>query len=51
MNIGGPDPYFGAVTGTTPGGLGKRAGARFVDWIIAGRHDRFAEGTQVVETS
>lgn len=35
MNIGGPDPYSSAVTGTTPGGLGKRAAARFVDWIIA----------------
>lgn len=35
MNIGGPDPYFGAATGVTPGGLGKRAAARFVDWIIA----------------
>ncbi|WP_328396011.1 RDD family protein [Nocardia sp. NBC_00416] len=35
MSTGGFDPRSGAATGVTPGGLGKRAAARFADWIIA----------------
>ncbi|MGW5382327.1 RDD family protein [Nocardia sp. NPDC003963] len=35
MSTGNYDPRFGTATGVTPGGLGKRAAARFIDWIIA----------------
>lgn len=35
MTFGDPAPHFGTAMGATPGGLGKRAAARFVDWIIA----------------
>ena len=37
MTTGGFDPTYGPATGTQPGGLGKRAVARFIDWIIAAR--------------
>ncbi|WP_280462043.1 RDD family protein [Nocardia carnea] len=33
MSTAGYDPFSG--TTVTPGGLGKRAAARFVDWIVA----------------
>ena len=33
---GQPGPMHGRTAGIAPGGLGKRAVARFVDWIIAG---------------
>ncbi|GEM33650.1 RDD family protein [Nocardia neocaledoniensis NBRC 108232] len=36
MTTPGYDPSFGAASAVVPGGLGKRAAARFVDWIIAG---------------
>lgn len=36
MSTGGYDPHLGPITGVTPGGLGKRAAARFIDWIVAG---------------
>ncbi|WP_040816163.1 RDD family protein [Nocardia concava] len=32
----GYDPYAGPVVGVTPAGIGSRALARFIDWIIAG---------------
>jgi len=35
VSAGGYDPRFGAAAGVTPGGLGKRAAARFIDWILA----------------
>ncbi|MBF6352178.1 MULTISPECIES: RDD family protein [Nocardia] len=35
MTFGGPGAHFGTAMGVTPGGLGKRAAARFIDWIIA----------------
>ncbi|MFC8045494.1 RDD family protein [Nocardia sp. NPDC057353] len=35
MSTSGHDPRITPATGS-PGGLGKRAGARFIDWIIAG---------------
>ncbi|APE34321.1 transporter [Nocardia mangyaensis] len=36
MTTGGYDPQLGIAPGLSPGGLGRRAGARFIDWIIAG---------------
>ncbi|WP_227982021.1 RDD family protein [Nocardia spumae] len=36
MSTGGYQPQFGTAAGVAPGGLGKRAAARFIDWIIAG---------------
>ncbi len=33
---GQADPMYGRTAAVKPGGLGKRAVARFVDWIIAG---------------
>lgn len=36
MSTYGYDPLLGTPVGGTPAGLGKRAGARFVDWIVAG---------------
>ncbi|NKY32238.1 RDD family protein [Nocardia speluncae] len=36
MSTDGYDPRLGTPVGATPGGLGKRAGARFIDWIVAG---------------
>ncbi len=36
VSTAGFDPTLGASFAATPGGLGKRAGARFIDWIIAG---------------
>ncbi|GAA5050866.1 RDD family protein [Nocardia callitridis] len=36
MSTGGFDPQLGTAAGVSPGGLGKRAAARFIDWIIAG---------------
>ncbi|NKY85101.1 RDD family protein [Nocardia veterana] len=36
MSTSGYQPQFGAAAGVAPGGLGKRAVARFIDWIIAG---------------
>ncbi|MFI2229962.1 RDD family protein [Nocardia testacea] len=35
MTTGAYDPRFTAAAGITPGGLGKRAAARFIDWIVA----------------
>ncbi|WP_280236843.1 RDD family protein [Nocardia cyriacigeorgica] len=35
VSAGGYDPRFGSAAEFTPGGLGKRAAARFVDWILA----------------
>ncbi|WP_040707515.1 RDD family protein, partial [Nocardia takedensis] len=36
MTAGGYDPALGQTVGATPAGIGGRAVARFVDWIIAG---------------
>ncbi|MFD3744673.1 RDD family protein [Nocardia sp. NPDC058633] len=36
MSTAGFDPALGASFVATPGGLGRRAGARFIDWIVAG---------------
>lgn len=36
MTTGGFDPAYSPTTSFRPAGLGKRAVARFVDWIIAG---------------
>lgn len=35
MTAGGYEPYFGQTAGATPAGIGSRAAARFIDWIIA----------------
>ncbi|AVH23506.1 RDD family protein [Nocardia cyriacigeorgica] len=35
VSAGGYDPRLGSATGVTPGGLGKRTAARFIDWILA----------------
>ncbi|MBF6210045.1 RDD family protein [Nocardia puris] len=35
MTAGGYDPNLGKL-GVNPAGIGSRAGARFIDWIIAG---------------
>ncbi|TLF76729.1 RDD family protein [Nocardia cyriacigeorgica] len=35
VSAGGYDPRLGSATGVTPAGLGKRAVARFIDWILA----------------
>jgi uncharacterized RDD family membrane protein YckC len=36
VSAGGYDPQLGSAAAVTPAGLGKRAAARFIDWIIAG---------------
>lgn len=36
MTTRGYEPQFRAAAGVAPGGLAKRALARFIDWIIAG---------------
>lgn len=36
MTAGGYEPYFGQAVGVNPAGIGSRAAARFIDWIIAG---------------
>lgn len=36
MTAGGYEQIPGQATGVTPGGIGGRAAARFIDWIIAG---------------
>lgn len=36
MSTEGYDPRLGTPVGVIPAGLGKRAGARFIDWVIAG---------------
>ncbi|WP_067822978.1 RDD family protein [Nocardia inohanensis] len=36
MTTGGYEPYFGQAVGVHPAGIGSRAAARFIDWIIAG---------------
>ncbi|MBF6435419.1 RDD family protein [Nocardia cyriacigeorgica] len=35
VSAGGYDPRLGSAAGVIPGGLGKRAAARFIDWILA----------------
>lgn len=36
MSTASSDHSFGQIYQPSPGGLGKRAGARFIDWIVAG---------------
>lgn len=36
MTAGGYEQIPGQTVGVTPGGIGGRAAARFIDWIIAG---------------